>query len=638
MKKLLFTMTVCSSLFFSMVLLSGTSYSYLGEFYGEWKLVDKPVAENTADTLLIAERQFAWPGREPVSYRELSEDRDGWEIDVPFFIFGVNGQDVGNECVLVFSRGDRGLLYVGIFDKTGDGKRGRLIAEEQFRRVEIDNERNFTGKIGSYDISMQLYVSSTGKIVGYYYYNKYATKIYLSGELRDNNISLALYDKNHKAIEGFSGIYSDNEIHGEWKKDKRKFTFDLIQNPWDDHLVSCEEMHKYPNEVFDEKYLDLGSGHGSPNEVDYYCEGGLGNLPFLNKLIRLAEGIRSEGPQHICTGSIVHLHWRAFHFELLKGGLAPDINARHDEEWEKSADSWQPYNLYENELKYFKLWAHQSLYNFELYNNFWREYAQVKPELTDYYCNKFKYFSDNADYYADHALRIIVRYAAGSFPYDLQGGTPDISEIEKFIMNPKITENDLAVFLSKGVSQQDLDQALKVALLYAKPQNFLNILFANGARIDSGDESALFFSLRNIDSVRFLLEHGADVNYENGFGKTALFYAIGFKDHELAELLIQNKADVNHAYASKEELSEKIWSNNPFYQSYCLLEHAKRTPLMHAAQNSDVSMIRLLLENGARLEALDEMGYNALDYAFMGKKNENIAYLESLGLKKAQKK
>ena len=119
--------------------------------------------------------------------------------------------------------------------------------------------------------------------------------------------------------------------------------------------------------------VDLGSGAGSPNGVDYECEGGLASLEFTKTLHDLADQIRSEGPQHICSGSTVHAHWRFFHYELLEAGLAPDIYALHRGEWEKDSI----YGRHQND--YFRLWAHQGLYNFELYNTFWKEYDQVKP-------------------------------------------------------------------------------------------------------------------------------------------------------------------------------------------------------------------------------------------------------------------
>jgi len=54
---------------------------------------------------------------------------------------------------------------------------------------------------------------------------------------------------------------------------------------------------------------------------------------------------------------------------------------------------------------------------------------------------------------------------------------------------------------------------------------------------------------------------------------------------------------------------------------------------MHAAQHADVAMLKLLLARGARLDALDGMGFNALDYARLGHRPANAALLAGLGLR-----
>lgn len=90
--------------------------------------------------------------------------------------------------------------------------------------------------------------------------------------------------------------------------------------------------------------------------------------------------------------------------------------------------------------------------------------------------------------------------------------------------------------------------------------------------------------------------------------------------------MIDSKADVNHPYKKKAD-----WQG-----SYCGLSHTMRTPLMHAAQHADQEIIKLLLERGAKLDSLDELGFNAADYAVMGQKTDNLAYLESVGLRKAK--
>jgi ankyrin repeat protein len=56
---------------------------------------------------------------------------------------------------------------------------------------------------------------------------------------------------------------------------------------------------------------------------------------------------------------------------------------------------------------------------------------------------------------------------------------------------------------------------------------------------------------------------------------------------------------------------------------------------MHASQHADVEMLKLLITHGANVNAVDERGFNAIDFAIsMAKNKENEAYLKSLGLEK----
>ena len=173
-------------------------------------------------------------------------------------------------------------------------------------------------------------------------------------------------------------------------------------------------------------------------------------------------------------------------------------------------------------------------------------------------------------------------------------------------------------------------------MLYRKPRSYLTLLVDGLQTLNTGDESAIFFALDDPGNVEFLLERGADADHANDFGKTPLFYAIELRQPRLVKLLLDHGADVNHAYKSGAEIrlpflagptarSAARLKANPC--AYDILS-PKRTPLMHAAQHGDVEMLELLIREGARLEDVDEMGNNALNYA----RRANIAFLRSLGL------
>jgi len=90
----------------------------------------------------------------------------------------------------------------------------------------------------------------------------------------------------------------------------------------------------------------------------------------------------------------------------------------------------------------------------------------------------------------------------------------------------------------------------------------------------------------NVDTVKSLLAHGADVNAkESARGQTALMWAVAEKHPEVARMLIDHGADVH------------LHSTSGF------------TPLLFAAQQGEMDSARMLLEAGANVnEAAPEDG------------------------------
>lgn len=88
--------------------------------------------------------------------------------------------------------------------------------------------------------------------------------------------------------------------------------------------------------------------------------------------------------------------------------------------------------------------------------------------------------------------------------------------------------------------------------------------------------SACNGDVEHLDIVKYLVEHGANINYTNdNFNNNALSYAISNDYYSSAEYLIKNGAD----------LELKDGDNN--------------TPLMNAIENNNLELVKLLVENGA---------------------------------------
>ena len=116
-----------------------------------------------------------------------------------------------------------------------------------------------------------------------------------------------------------------------------------------------------------------------------------------------------------------------------------------------------------------------------------------------------------------------------------------------------------------------------------------------------------------------MIQKGFDVNHQNWFGKTPLFYAIQEGNDEAVEIMLEAGAKVNHSY---NEL-------RPQRKCTHAIERWGRTPLMHAAQHSDSEMIALLLKYGANPSLKDVKGSRALDYAIRDDKIKNAQFLSS---------
>ena len=121
---------------------------------------------------------------------------------------------------------------------------------------------------------------------------------------------------------------------------------------------------------------------------------------------------------------------------------------------------------------------------------------------------------------------------------------------------------------------------------------------------DSAGENALMLAALNgdVDLVKLLITKGAEVNKK---GWTALHYAAANGHDEIAKLLLGYSAYVDAPSPNG------------------------TTPLMMAARGDHVSTIKLLLDGGADLNAKNQIGMNALDFAKQYKSPDAIKDLSA---------
>ncbi len=119
-------------------------------------------------------------------------------------------------------------------------------------------------------------------------------------------------------------------------------------------------------------------------------------------------------------------------------------------------------------------------------------------------------------------------------------------------------------------------------------------------------------------AAEMLIAHGAIVNDANDRGKTPLLFACqGYRDDE-AELVVPNWTE------TVKLLLDKGAQVNVQGQDGI-------TPLMEVAQRGSLEIIKMLLEHGAQLNAQDESGWTPLMYAATVNKVEVIRLLAERG-------
>lgn len=124
-------------------------------------------------------------------------------------------------------------------------------------------------------------------------------------------------------------------------------------------------------------------------------------------------------------------------------------------------------------------------------------------------------------------------------------------------------------------------------------------------------DSILTYSilLRKHAIVASILTKGADPNMPNRLGYTPLGIAIELSDPKSLKLLYENKANLDY------------------------VDNYGRTYLMQAARVGFLPAVELLVENGANVNALDQDGFTALSAAYRYKNEVIVKYLLKNGAK-----
>ena len=164
--------------------------------------------------------------------------------------------------------------------------------------------------------------------------------------------------------------------------------------------------------------------------------------------------------------------------------------------------------------------------------------------------------------------------------------------------------------------------------------------YSADGRDDYGRTALMFAAAAgDIEMAHLLLENGAPINHQTDIGTTALMYAAVEGHVEIARLLLENGALINRQtnagitalmYAVVEghvEMARLLLENG------APINHqtdAGITALMYAATEGHIEMVRLLVENGADIHIQDAYGNTALSLAEERGDQEVVDFLRSV--------
>ena len=152
-------------------------------------------------------------------------------------------------------------------------------------------------------------------------------------------------------------------------------------------------------------------------------------------------------------------------------------------------------------------------------------------------------------------------------------------------------------------------------------------------------EPAILNSLKlgSLKSFEFIAQHPkTNLNVRNSHGESALMLVCLKGELELAKMLIQRDADINHpgwtslhyaATGGHTAIIQLLLDQSAYIDAE---SPNGTTPLMMAARYGNEKAVQLLITEGADWKLKNQLGLTALDFAVQGRRPEAIKLLQSL--------
>lgn len=198
---------------------------------------------------------------------------------------------------------------------------------------------------------------------------------------------------------------------------------------------------------------------------------------------------------------------------------------------------------------------------------------------------------------------------------------------------------ELKSILKSGIdiNKKYKDRNDETALIVASKKGNLEIvkcLIENRADVNAEDNdgwTALMYALNigRIDIAEYLIEKGAKINAQNVNGATALLIASSYGHSETVKYLLEKGADINIPNKSKSTALIEASSNRDLGIVKLLLSEIEKrkkdylnaqdnygfSALMYASYNLHLEIVKLLIENGAKVNEKNNGDWTALMYA-----------------------
>lgn len=242
-------------------------------------------------------------------------------------------------------------------------------------------------------------------------------------------------------------------------------------------------------------------------------------------------------------------------------------------------------------IKYpYEVWSYLSLENRKTFEEIKQSYLETHKIFMDYFTDIRKFSPEKAQILTEDLLfnyPFGTRCGDDDIPLNLRTmmiEQKDIEEIKQFTSSPTFLEKQKVTFPQDYIFGQDTAPAPLIHIAVQNPE-YLKLLLELSRNMTAEEQ-------QQNDLV-------ADVNAKNNINKTPLMVAAQFNFFDSAKMLIEAGADINAVTQT---------------EKYYGLSHDHRTALMYAAQNADLKLIQLLLNNGADKNMTDTKGYRAVDY------------------------